>query len=107
MMQMRGSQNTRDFKLLEMQVTGWSQEDSEFILQMDDNPLLDFVELPEDLRGLKYCNVLCGVIRGALEMVNLKVEVDYLRCTLWGDEALELRVRLIEKMEDKYPFEDD
>lgn len=36
-----------------------------------DNPFTEFVELPEDLRGLRYCNLLCGVIRGALEMVGL------------------------------------
>eukprot|EP00286_Rhodomonas_abbreviata_P012449 CAMPEP_0181315980 /NCGR_PEP_ID=MMETSP1101-20121128/15655_1 /TAXON_ID=46948 /ORGANISM="Rhodomonas abbreviata, Strain Caron Lab Isolate" /LENGTH=188 /DNA_ID=CAMNT_0023423205 /DNA_START=83 /DNA_END=649 /DNA_ORIENTATION=+ len=88
-------------------VMGWSNEDSEFSLLLDDNPLVDFVELPEELRSLKYCNILCGVIRGALEMVNLRVECDYLRCTLWGDETTEIRVRLLEKMEDQYPFDDD
>ncbi len=35
-----------------------------------DNPLTEFVELPEDLRDLKYCNLLTGVIKGALEMVR-------------------------------------
>lgn len=37
---------------------------------LEDNPLADFVELPEQLAGLKYSNLLCGVIRGALEMVR-------------------------------------
>lgn len=37
---------------------------------LEDNPLTDFVELPEQLAGLKYSNLLCGVIRGALEMVR-------------------------------------
>ena len=68
---------------------------------------MDFVELPDDLRSLKYCNLLCGVVRGALEMVNMRVECLYARCTLWGDEMLELRVRLLEKLQDKYPFGDD
>ena len=36
---------------------------------LEDNPLTDFVELPEVYSGLMYCNVLCGIIRGALEMV--------------------------------------
>ncbi len=44
--------------------------------------------------SIRYCNILCGVIRGALEMVNLRVECDYLKCTLWGDETTEIRVRL-------------
>ena len=38
---------------------------------LEDNPLVDFVELPANCSTLKYCNVLCGVIRGALEMVRL------------------------------------
>ena len=52
------------------------------------------VELPDKYKALKYCNLLCGVIRGALEMVNLRVECDYKRCVLWGDDATEIRVRL-------------
>jgi trafficking protein particle complex subunit 3 len=75
-------------------VSKWNAEETTFSLLIDENPLVDFVELPEHLRALKYCNVLCGVIRGALEMVNLKVECDYVRCTLWGDETTEIRVRL-------------
>lgn len=38
---------------------------------LTDNPLADFVELPEEYRAeLRYCGLLCGVIRGALEMVG-------------------------------------
>jgi hypothetical protein len=36
---------------------------------MTDNPLADFVELPDEFRPLRYSNLLPGVIRGALEMV--------------------------------------
>ena len=37
--------------------------------------LADFVELPESCTGLHYSNILCGVIRGALEMVCRVVNV--------------------------------
>lgn len=37
---------------------------------MTDNPLADFVELPDEYRELEYCNLLCGVVRGALDMVG-------------------------------------
>lgn len=37
---------------------------------MSDNPLADFVELPEEYRPLCYSNLLPGVIKGALEMVS-------------------------------------
>lgn len=45
---------------------------SSFTLTLDENPLAEFVELPEEVLegGLWFSNVLCGVIRGALEMVN-------------------------------------
>ena len=44
----------------------------EFSLIFDENPLTEFVELPEDgnMDELWYSNILCGVLRGALEMVN-------------------------------------
>lgn len=43
-----------------------------FSLTFDENPLAEFVELPEEALegGLWFSNVLCGVIRGALEMVS-------------------------------------
>uniref|UniRef100_A0A6U2CQ86 Trafficking protein particle complex subunit n=1 Tax=Hemiselmis andersenii TaxID=464988 RepID=A0A6U2CQ86_HEMAN len=89
-------------------VANWGSDDAEFSLLLgEDNPIVDMVELPEKHKGLRYCNVLCGVIRGALEMVNLRVECDYVKCVLWGDDATEIRVRLVERMEAVYPFGDD
>lgn len=58
-------------------VTNWSQDNKAFNLVFEENPLADFVELPDDGRAqdeLWYSNILCGVIRGALEMV----------CWLWS-----------------------
>lgn len=49
---------------------------AEFILTLDENPLAEFAELPRDAlpsdagEGLWFSNVLCGVLRGALEMVR-------------------------------------
>lgn len=55
-------------------VANWSAACDEFSFILDSNPLTELVELPEDLKGLKYCNIICGVIRGALEMVQLDVQ---------------------------------
>lgn len=55
-------------------VTGWSQDGKSFGLVFEENPLADFVELPDDGRAqeeLWYSNILSGVVRGALEMVCL------------------------------------
>ena len=54
-------------------MANWSADEKSFSLILDENPLADFVELPEDgpFDKLWYSNVLCGVLRGALEMVVL------------------------------------
>ena len=46
------------------------QSTSEFSILLEENPLSEMVELPADATNeLWYSNILCGVIRGALEMV--------------------------------------
>lgn len=94
-----------------------------FSLFLYENPLSIFVELPENDAGstsnndefggrstttgnentgkpdwskLKYSNVYCGVIRGALEQVNLKVTCNFVRDVLRGDDVNEIRVELKE-----------
>ena len=42
-----------------------------FNLIIDQNPMTEFVELPENFLNLKYCNLFCGIVRGACEMVKL------------------------------------
>lgn len=51
-------------------VTNWDAEGTCCNIVLEDNPLVDFVELPDTCQGLYYCNILSGVIRGALEMVS-------------------------------------
>lgn len=46
-----------------------------FSLTLDTNPLTSFVELPAELAGLCYCQFICGILRGALEMVQLETKV--------------------------------
>jgi hypothetical protein len=42
-----------------------------FTLVMPDNPLNDYVELPENMSALNYSNMICGIIRGALSTVYI------------------------------------
>jgi len=51
-------------------VTNWNAEGTCCSIVLEDNPLVDFVELPDTYQGLHYCNILSGVIRGALDMVS-------------------------------------
>jgi len=50
-------------------ITNWTVSNDEFSLIFDQNPMTEFVELPENITQLKYCNLMCGIIRGACEMV--------------------------------------
>ena len=51
-------------------VTNWSPAGDEFSLLLENNPLTEFVELPEGHQNLNYSDILCGALRGALEMVS-------------------------------------
>ncbi|PWN95748.1 TRAPP I complex [Tilletiopsis washingtonensis] len=89
----------------------------EVALILEDNPLALFVELPEDelddpgrsggMRDLWWSNVLCGVLRGALEMVQMQTQVYFVSDTVRGDETTELRIKLVRYLEEQAPLDDD
>ncbi|KAH3686633.1 hypothetical protein WICPIJ_002383 [Wickerhamomyces pijperi] len=91
-------------------VENFSTDGKQFSLILDENPLAEFVELPDDEKANKqlwYSNVLVGVLRGALEMVQLDVEVAFVGDVLRGDDATEIRLKLIKILKDEIPAGED
>lgn len=91
-------------------VGAWSSDGTACSLVLTDNPLADFVELPEPYRrgGLSYCQLLAGAVRGALSQVAFSTDVKVVRDALRdGGGVLELRVTLKEARDEAYPFRDD
>lgn len=91
-------------------IDNWTPDNRQFSLILDENPLAEFVELPDDGRAQKelwYSNILAGVIKGACEMVQLEVDAFFVSDVLQGAPATELRVRFIKVLEDEVPAGDD
>ncbi|KAL9604258.1 MAG: hypothetical protein Q9219_000656 [cf. Caloplaca sp. 3 TL-2023] len=91
-------------------VANWSADNKSFSLIFDENPLADFVELPNDGRAqdeLWFSNIFCGILRGALEMVQMQIEAHYISDVLRGNDTTELRVTLLRYMEDEMPPDDE
>jgi len=85
----------------------FSSEKREFSIVFKENPLTQFVELPESCAQLHFCNILCGVIRGALEMLLMRVECRFVKDMLRGDDTNEIRVVLKEILEEERPPDDE
>ncbi|CAG8977718.1 hypothetical protein HYALB_00008745 [Hymenoscyphus albidus] len=91
-------------------ITNWTSDSKQFSLIFDENPLADFVELPDDGRAqdeLWYSNIFCGVLRGALEMAQMQVEAHFISDILRGNDSTEMRITLIRYIDDEMPMEDD
>uniref|UniRef100_A0A1L8DVS3 Trafficking protein particle complex subunit n=1 Tax=Nyssomyia neivai TaxID=330878 RepID=A0A1L8DVS3_9DIPT len=88
-------------------ISNWATTGDEFSLIFETNPLAEFVELPSDAGNLRYSGILCGCIRGALEMVQLEVQSWFVQDHLKGDANTEIRVKFIRRLEDAIPAGED
>ncbi|KAK6169988.1 trafficking protein particle complex subunit 3 [Patella vulgata] len=88
-------------------ISNWSPSGDEFSLLIENNPLIDFVELPDGHNALNYSNLLTGVLKGALEMVQMDVDVRFVQDQLKGDNLTELRLKFVKRLEDAIPAGED
>ncbi|KAI3385674.1 hypothetical protein SNEBB_010608 [Seison nebaliae] len=80
-----------------------------FHLSFNTNPLSEYAELPStgELNNLNYSQVVCGCIRGALEMVHLMVEVKMVQDMMKGDKCNEFSIKVIGKIPDPVINDED
>ncbi|XP_022293481.1 trafficking protein particle complex subunit 3-like [Crassostrea virginica] len=88
-------------------VSNWSAAGDEFSLLIENNPLTDFVELPPGHSQLNFSNIVCGVLKAALEMVQMEVDVRFVQDTLKGDNITEIRLKFVKRLEDAIPVGED
>ena len=84
----------------------WNEAETRCAIVLESNPLARFAELPPRYRDLSYCQLLCGVIRGALEMIGMRTTCAFGKDALRGDDGFELDLELVEKIAEEYPFDD-
>lgn len=93
-------------------IENWSTDGKSFSLILTENPLAEFVELPLSAdykieKELWYSQILCGVLRGCLQMVQLDVEVFFVKDALRGDDKTEMKLKLIKVLKDEIPAGED
>ena len=77
-------------------VSKWREDGRQCSLMFKGNPLAEFVELPYELSELDYNIVICGAIRGALQMLQMSVECQLVRDEVKGSSESEIRLTLKE-----------
>jgi len=119
------------FLNLECVLENWNAEETQCDVRFANlDPFTAFVEVPSRYKAslvkssdkssdaandaavqrddLRYCQLLCGAARGALESVGVRTECSFVKDALVGDpdEGFVMRLTFLENVEDEYPFED-
>lgn len=69
-----------------------------FMITFAENPLNDFVELPRELKetGFSYSILYCGIIKGALDQLHMKVDCRFCKDVLRGDDTNAIQIDLVD-----------
>lgn len=68
-----------------------------YVISFPENPLNDFVELPQHLRDISfsYCSIYCGIIKGALEQLQMEISCKFVKDALRGDDTNSIQIDLV------------
>jgi trafficking protein particle complex subunit 3 len=78
------------------------------VIHLREMPLAEFVEIPPQYQGLKFCNLIAGVIEGALGRVNLSVKCEIVKDMLCGAQEYEFSLKLLQDIPpEQYPFDEN
>jgi hypothetical protein len=76
--------------------------ENEFHLKFTENPISLFVELPESLEGLCYSNIICGIMRGMLEISGFEVKCELVKDKMKGDDINDMKIALVKYIEERF-----
>ena len=76
--------------------------ENEFHLKFNQNPISLYVELPESLEGLCYSNIICGIMRGMLEITGFEVKCEFIKDKMKGDDINDIKITLIKYIEERF-----
>ena len=76
--------------------------ENEFHLKFTENPISLFVELPESLEGLCYSNIICGIMRGMLEISGFEIKCEFAKDKMKGDDINDLKITLVKLIEERF-----
>ncbi|XP_067839924.1 trafficking protein particle complex subunit 3-like isoform X2 [Heptranchias perlo] len=78
-------------------VAFWTPAGDDCSLFLEKNPLMGYVEIPDKHPYLLYSNLICGILRGALKMVHLQVDVQLLQDSVKENKVTEIRMKLMRR----------
>jgi len=95
------------FGINSVEATNWDTKMTECSLILKENPLADFVELPEKHQSLFYSNILCGALKGALTAVHQDVKCWFVQDVLLGHPTTEIKLKFLGIIKDNIPAGED
>jgi len=76
--------------------------EKEYHLIFPENPISFYVELPESLDGLCYSNIICGILRGMLEISGFEITCEFVKDKMKGNEVNDLKITLVKYIEERF-----